>query len=647
MKISVIIVSYNVKYFLEQAIFSIKNAIAPEIPTEIIVVDNNSTDGSVDMLKSRFPMVTCIANTHNPGFSIANNQGLKIAKGQYILFLNPDTILSEDTLKCCAEAMDRDDQVGALGVRMVDGSGQFLPESKRGLPIPRVAFFKMIGLHKLFPKSSLFNAYYAGHIDEFEQAEVDVLCGAFMFVRHSILKEIGGFDESFFMYGEDIDLSYRMQQAGYKVIYLPTTNIIHYKGESTKKTSLNYVRHFHQAMLIFADKHFRHGYPFFIRLIMALGVYTGIVFTLLKNIYSILKWPIVDVIVMLSTILIFKHIWAIMYYNDAAYYDNTFFYSFNLPVYILTWLVSLYLAGSYDQPFKLSLLIKGMVWGLLFNGLIYGLLSDPYRPSRAIMVVSFFISTAIMYSIRALHFYKMYKKWPLNYTTVKRLAVVGNHQTYQLLNDNMSQLTSDVQVIGYIGKDTDSTSSYLGELDDLKDICRVRDIDEVVFTMDSITPSRMMALMNKIGSGVTYKMIASIDSKIIGSSDKNRSGEWYALDVKYNLATKTSRRWKYLQDFVFCILAGLLFPFWIIISSRRLTIVKGVFAVISGKYTWLGYVDSSYNGSLPHLKPGIFSIKPVDSKALSDHQSFVINQDYAVNYYPAMDYELFFTALFI
>ncbi len=647
MKISVIIVSYNVKYFLEQAIISVRNAITPDIPTEIIVVDNNSSDGSVKMLKDRFPWIKLISNKHNPGFSIANNQGLKIAKGEYILFLNPDTIISEDTLKVCVNRMRNDQEIGAIGVRMVDGSGQFLPESKRGLPTPRVALFKMLGLHKLFPRSSFFNAYYAGHVDEYQSAEVDVLCGAFMFVRHSILKDIGGFDEAFFMYGEDIDLSYRIQNAGFKIIYEPSTNIIHYKGESTKKNSINYVKHFYQAMLIFANKHFKKRHSFLISIILSLGVYLGGSLSIIKNMFRSLAWPILDISVMIFSILSFKYLWAILYYKDPEYYSSTYFYELNLPVYILIWLITLFMAGAYDHPFKLSVLVKGMVWGLLLNGLIYGLLVDPFRPSRAIMLASFFISTALIYLFRGLYFLKKYSKWPLNYERLKRIALVGSKPMYEWLSNNMAQLGSDVQIVGFIGTINDDDQAYLGQIEDIESICQARLIDEIIFTMETVSPSRMMYLMSKLGSNITYKMVASSESKIIGSSDKNKSGEWYTLDVKYNLATKSNLRWKYLQDYLFCVLALLLCPFWLFVSSRRNLIMKGVFKVLLGRYTWLGYLSADDNDSLPKIKKSIFPVRTIDQKSFSDRQRFMVNQDYAVNYYPALDYELFLTALFV
>ena len=226
------------------------------IKAEVIVIDNASSDGSMEYLLQKFPEVIFIDNPVNLGYAKANNQGLKQAIGEYILFLNPDTIVPEDCFDICMRFLESHPKAGACGVRMLDGSGRFLPESKRAFPSLQTSFYKMSGLTKLFPQSKTFARYYLGHSSENENKEVDVLSGAFFMVKKKVLKQTGGFDEQFFMYGEDIDLSYRIQQAGYVNYYLAATTIIHFKGESTKKGNLDYVRLFYKAMSIFVNKHF-------------------------------------------------------------------------------------------------------------------------------------------------------------------------------------------------------------------------------------------------------------------------------------------------------------------------------------------------------------------------------------------------------
>jgi len=202
---------------------------------EIFVVDNSSVDGSTDMVRKKFPLVQIIANKENQGFAKANNQAIRKAKGEYILLLNPDTVVEDDTFSKVVAFMDSHPDAGGLGVKMVDGYGKFLPESKRGLPTPATAFYKIFGLSVLFPHSKRFSKYHLGYLDENKIHKVDILAGAFMLLRKSVLDKTGLLDEAFFMYGEDIDLSYRIMQAGYNNYYFPETRIIHYKGESTKK----------------------------------------------------------------------------------------------------------------------------------------------------------------------------------------------------------------------------------------------------------------------------------------------------------------------------------------------------------------------------------------------------------------------------
>ena len=279
MKLSVVIVNYNVRYYLEQCLLSVEKALTG-VCGEVFVVDNHSTDGSIPYLKSKFPWVRYIENQENLGFSRANNQALREARGEYVLLLNPDTFIGERTLRECIDFMDKNPQAGMCGVGMLKVDGSFAPESRRGIPTPFVAFCKMTGLCTLFPKSRLFGRYYMQYLNKYSINPIEIVSGAFMFIRKDALDKVGLLDETFFMYGEDIDLSYRVLQAGYKNYYLPT-QILHYKGESTKKNSLRYVNAFHKAMIIFFRKHFAHYsgiYSAFITLtIMMKGMVTYVV----------------------------------------------------------------------------------------------------------------------------------------------------------------------------------------------------------------------------------------------------------------------------------------------------------------------------------------------------------------------------------
>ncbi len=233
-ELSIIIVNYNVRHFLEQCLCSVQKAIR-NINAEIVVVDNSSVDNSIAYLKPQFQAVKFLANDTNLGFAKACNQGLRLSSGKYILFLNPDTIVTEDCFEKSISFLDSHPEAGALGIKMIDGSGKFLKESRRSFPLPLTSLYKLFGLSKLFPRSPVFSKYHLGHLDENEDHEVDVLAGAFFMVKKEVLEKIGSFDESFFMYGEDVDLSYRVQKSGYKNFYFAQSSIIHFKGESTRK----------------------------------------------------------------------------------------------------------------------------------------------------------------------------------------------------------------------------------------------------------------------------------------------------------------------------------------------------------------------------------------------------------------------------
>lgn len=256
--LSIIIVNYNVRYFLEQCLQSVFDS-CKHINAEVIVVDNNSHDTSCEMIQAKFPKVILIANKKNTGFSTANNQGVAIAKGKYVLILNPDTVVAEDTFEKIISFAESKQNLGALAIKLIDGTGTFLPESKRGIPTPRVSFNKLVGI-----TSKTTGKYYANHLQENESGVIEILVGAFMLIERSIYNEVNGFDEDYFMYGEDIDLSYKIHKKGYQNYYYPDTTIIHYKGESTSKDT-KYLNHFYGAMKIFYRKHFKLNlvYDFF------------------------------------------------------------------------------------------------------------------------------------------------------------------------------------------------------------------------------------------------------------------------------------------------------------------------------------------------------------------------------------------------
>jgi len=271
MKLSVIIVSHNVQSYLEQCLYSLKKATA-RLDAEIWVVDNASSDGTVEWLVARFPEVRCIASPDNLGYARANNLPLPEISADYILFLNPDTILEDDCLDKCIAFMDSHADAGALGIRMLNGFGAFLRESKRGMPTALASLYKMAGLAERYPKHRVLAKYYVGHLDDYTTQPVPVLPGAFLLVKGKVIREVGSFDERFFMFGEDIDLSYRISKAGWNNYYFAESKMIHFKGQSTDKSSDAYLRHFYGAMTLFVKKYYRGPLAVLYRLLLQAGI---------------------------------------------------------------------------------------------------------------------------------------------------------------------------------------------------------------------------------------------------------------------------------------------------------------------------------------------------------------------------------------
>ena len=622
MRLSVIIVNYNVRHFLEQALRSVRKAMLG-IDGEVWVVDNNSVDDSVRMVQEIFPEVKLIANQHNPGFSIANNQAIRESTGEYVLLLNPDTLVEEDTFSKCLDFMDAHPAAGALGVKLIDGSGKFLPESKRGFPTPWVAFCKTVGLSSFFPKSKWFNQYYLGFLGENETNEIDVLVGAFMFMRRTALDKAGLLDEAFFMYGEDIDLSYRITQAGFKNYYFPETKIIHYKGESTKKGSLNYVRTFYQAMIIFARKHFegRSAGLFVLMLQAAIWLRAGI--TLTKNFFEKIWLPALDAIIIYIGLFFLKDFWANYYYKDPYWFKPNVLW-FNFPLYILIWLGTAWLNGAYDQRYNLRQLVRGLGFGTLILAAVYGFLDLDYRPSRALVLMGAVWAVLSTVGIRALAYFKQYRNFDIGHDKVKNLIIIGSTAESNRVMGLLNQVGIQKNLIGYIdptmgqGQQIEEKAALqmqrpglggaLGWLDQLDEIVRIYNIEEIIFCSRDLRSQEILSWMTRLGAGISYKIVPEESLSIIGSSSKNEPGELYTIEIQYNIAQPGQRRNKRVLDVLVCGLLLLSCPIWLVFSEKRTVLLQYWLPVLFGQRHWVGYAAHPQQTMLPRLRPGVFSM---------------------------------------
>ncbi len=641
MKLSVIIVNYNVKYFLEQALLSVQKA-CRNIEAEVFVVDNNSVDDSVQMVKTKFPKVKLIVNTNNPGFSIANNQAIRQSKGEYVLLLNPDTVIEEDTFEKCLEFMDAHPKAGGLGVKMIDGSGNFLPESKRGFPSPKVAFFKAFGFSALFPKSKLFNHYHLGYLDKNQTHEVEVLAGAFMLLRKSVLDEIGLLDEAFFMYGEDIDLSYRIIQAGYKNYYFADTTIIHYKGESTKKGSLNYVRAFYNAMIIFARKHFKGEKARLFILMLQIAIYFRAFITVIGNFLKNIYLPLLDALAIYGGMYFLKDFWANYHFQDSDYYQPTFMY-FNVPLYIGIWLISVYFSGGYDHKGGIRRLIRGLLMGTVLLAAVYGFLELEYRASRTLIILGMIWAIISMTSLRVfLHFIKN-KNFNLGQEKTKNLIIVGSKNESKRVMGLIHQAQLMKNFIGTVSPNgTNDSKIYLSNLQQLDEVVHIYKIDEIIFCSKDISSQDIMKWMTRLGSELEYKIVPEESLSIIGSSSKNAAGELYTIDIQFRITQSMNRRNKRFIDISLALAYLALLPICILFIYQKGHFISNIFQVLFGKKSWVGYAQATEQmENLPKIKTGVLS--PLDALKLEKVNAPTIqylNFLYAKNYSASNDLDI-------
>lgn len=645
MQLSIIIVNYNVKYFLEQALQAVFKAM-DGIEAEVFVVDNNSSDDSVQMVREKFPEVILIANQDNPGFSIANNQAIRRSKGKYVLLLNPDTVVEEDTFKKCIDFMDSHPEAGALGVKMIDGSGKFLPESKRGFPSPFVAFCKTFGLSRLFPKSRLFNRYHLGYLPEDEVNEVDVLAGAFMFMRRKALDEVGLLDEAFFMYGEDIDLSYRITQGGYKNYYFPDTTIIHYKGESTKKGSLNYVKVFYNAMIIFAKKHFTGQRAALFVFMLQMAIYFRGFLTLVGNVFRKLALPLVDVTLIYVGLYLLKDIWANYRFDDPGYFKEEILY-INFPLYVFIWVVTAFLSGAYDRPFSIGKLVRGILVGTLIIAAVYGFLNLEYRTSRALIILGAMWSLAATVSVRYLwHFYQ-YRNFKVSGRKVKNVIIVGQKEEHDRVVQLLHQAEVHPNIMGTIAPaGVPQNGDFIGSIDNLTEITGIYGIDEIIFCAKDVSSSVIMRWMTKLGAGIDYKIVPKESMSIIGSASKDTPGAFYTIEISYAVSAPAAKRNKRLFDFLLALFLVLTYPLQLFLVKNKIGLLKNIVAVLASRKSWVGYApfqDEQY--LLPKIKPGVLTpVSAIKTTTLPEDALKRLDFFYAKDYHVSRDWQIVWRA---
>ena len=593
MDLSVLIVNYNVKAYIDQCLRSVQRA-SQGLQVEVIVVDNASSDGSVAHIQKHFPWVTCIASPENLGFGRANNRAAAQAKGEFVLYLNPDTVVPEDNFRRALDVMRSKPEIGSMGCRMIDGSGHFLPESKRGLPTPAVALYRILGLAKLFPKHPRFGAYYAGHLAQDESGYVDVHCGAWMLMRGSVLQEIGGFDEAFFMYGEDIDLSYRVVKAGHRNYYLADSPILHYKGESTKHQSWHYIKTFHEAMAIFANKHFK-GQALAYRTLISLGIYAKGFATLTRS-WGRALLPFLLTLVIgyvlsdgLSTYWERNH-----RYVEGGAYPERFRLVF-LPLFAISWTTTMALFGAFHLSASLRRLFSAF---LVTSGILlasYAFLPTEWRFSRALVGLFSMGHLAALVFVQGLFntrkrsgfFFRGYgqteahvgtEQWPMDQITLRVL-----HLRPKMLFFHPEEHT------------------YRGMIQSMASIA-------------TLVPDR-----------VRFRMV--YPEWTLGSDSHSVASESGQLALNQPRVLRQKRG----IDLCMVFLSGIGFPF-LLWTPRGRRVLAHLYPVLTGQMTWIGY--HSYGPHLPTLKTAVFTHVPKNLPIEIANES---DLRYAENWRPELD----------
>ncbi len=605
---------------------------------EIIVVDNHSTDNSIEYLKKRFPRVNFISNEENAGFAKACNRGFQDASGRYILFLNPDTIVPEDCFKKCIAFLESHSDAGALGIRMLDGSGRFLKESKRSFPSPLTSFYKLSGLAALFPKSKIFSKYHLGNLNEHQNHEVEVLAGAFMMIQKNILDQTGGFDESFFMYGEDIDLSFRIREKGYKNYFFAESSVIHFKGESTRKGGLNYVRMFYSAMSAFVKKHYGRNRARAFNFFIHGAIWTRAVLSATGNFIRRTGLPVMDAILILFSFWMAKLTWSDFVRTDVQYNNGLIWIAFL--AFTAVYMLVAYYAGLYDRLYKRSELIKSTLIATLFLLAGYSLLPEEYRFSRAMVVLgaafAFLLISLLRWALIGLGV--LQKRY--NPEAHPRTLLVSSPEEYENVMQLMKEAGFHERVIGRISVE-EQDAEGLGYWKKLNEIRQSVIFSEIIFCQGKISFKDIIEAIQQLSKPTTIKFHAAGTYSIVGSNSKDASGETLSKENGYRLAYPYHLRSKRLIDVIVSMIGIIGFPMHLFFIKRPFHFLKNCFLILLGRNTWIGYaMDKS---SLPHLRRCIIACNGIPKSAdqkLPEESLQMIDTWYARDYEPLSDIKL-------
>ncbi len=543
--------NYNVKEFLQNLIHSIKSA-SKNLTFEIIIVDNASSDGSPEFIKEKFPEVKFIRNTENKGFSKANNQGLAIAQGKYLLLINPDTLVSEDTFGKMIEFFESTPSAGLAGCKILNPDGTLQLACRRSFPGPWTSFCKVTGLSSMFPKSRLFARYNLTYLDEDKTYEVDAISGSFMMMTREAYEKVGGLDEQFFMYGEDLDLCYRFQKAGYKVFYVHSTQIIHYKGESTKRSSFDETRVFYEAMHLFVKKHLSTS--FLVEIILRSAIVLREFFTFVARRKVVFISLLLDFLVYDITLL-----GATFLYSRFIHWRGFPYYSYGI-ILTIPALLHIIIAAIFKVYKRDSLSVIKNFGAVFFSFFIISSLTfffKQYAYSRATVLITYFFLffTLSFWRIFVRIFFKIGLK--SEELARRKTIIVGTGKLSVGIAEKLKTKSTAMHIISglissnnaEIGK-TIEGFEVIGSIDNIRKIVREKKIDEIIFLSEEIPYNKMMSVVSNCqGENVDFKLIGNNLDFLVGKTSVTLLDDFPLIDINYNISSPFHKTIKSIFDY--------------------------------------------------------------------------------------------------
>ena len=645
--LSIIIVNYNVKEFLQNLIYSIERAVE-KITYEIIVVDNASSDGSIEMLKEKFPDVKLFANEKNIGFGAANNIGFENAKGKYFLIINPDVIVKEDTFLKMIEFMEANKDVGMAGCKVLNPDGTLQLACRRSFPGPWTSFTKVTGLSRLFPKSKLFAKYNLTYLDENKSYEVDAISGSFMFMRREVYEKIGGFDTQFFMYGEDLDLCYRTQKAGYKVFYFPETEIIHYKGESTKRSGIDETKKFYEAMQLFVKKHLSSSIFVGVILQMAITLRKAVAFL---NVYKLIIFAVLVDGFLFAAALSF----AEKVYRPGTWHgfpDIVKPWVFIIPAAVQ--IIISAIVGAYKKnSISILRILSSLVLGLIVLSSIPFFLKQ-FAFSRAVLLITYGILLALLPFWRLIFRIFSGAGFGTKPEKMKTLIVGTEEDSLQLGKKLISNVTSLFNVVGLIslrsgeiGKEI-GDFKVIGSLENLKKIVDEEKIDRVIFPSENLEYGKIFSAVSACNESNVDFMVAGKELDfMVGKSNITVLDDIPFLKLEYNISKPSHKFIKVLFDYSLSLLFLIFYPpifLWSRVSSKKsefVIFILSIPSVLSGKKSIVGQFQIDNANELYIGKPGLTGLWFTESIDLKDKEEIKkLNIFYARNQNIWLDFEI-------